>query len=579
LKPASHQALRFCGGRSQANLLPVFVIQPLQSLSRIVLLLASVSGACMNPATAQLRIVSYNTSTGEAVGGVQTARDGAATVLEAIGRQTVNGIARPIDVLILQEQASMAVSTQSFVDLLDGIYGPGTYARSEIDGFASDPDRRGGVPGLVYNTDSVSLIDESRFGAVRGSAQPRSSMYYRLRPVGYGESADIHIFNDHYKSDTGSENINRRLLEAESVRVRGDALGEGANIVYVGDFNIQNSSEPMYQTLLAAGAGQAFDPLDAPGVWHNSFALRQTHTQAPAATGDPNRPAGLAGGGVDDRFDFQLVSGELLDTEGMDYIGGSYCAFGNNGTHLCCNSSITTGNGASDSVLDALVTASDHLPVVVDYQLPAVLGVHVAVIPNLVELGVEAAIEVVITNEAKALTANGADELDFVLSVAGDLVGGMAGAILPLSDGVLATVLLDTSTPGTKSGEITVVSDSPGAANPLVTIPFDYTVGDGFAAADFDLNGAVDGDDLELWQHGFGLTNNAAKSDGDADDDGAVDGSDMLVWQRQFGLSAAVEGRLPSAAPEPSALTLACASLSTAMIGFAAALRGRTTNA
>ncbi len=72
------------------------------------------------PAIAQLRVVSYNTAAGGP-------NPGLATVLEAIGNDTKNGIAKPIDVLALQEQASWSTTTQQIVDILNGIYGTGTY--------------------------------------------------------------------------------------------------------------------------------------------------------------------------------------------------------------------------------------------------------------------------------------------------------------------------------------------------------------------------------------------------------------------------------------------------------------------
>ena len=71
--------------------------------------------------------------------------------------------------------------------------------------------------------------------------------------------------------------------------------------------------------------------MDSPGNWSNSFAFRALHTQSPYDTSfnDPS----LIGGGVDDRFDFQLVSGEVLDNEGFSHILATYRGFGNNGSH------------------------------------------------------------------------------------------------------------------------------------------------------------------------------------------------------------------------------------------------------
>ena len=87
---------------------------------------------------AQLRVVTYNTLTGQATGGTQTARlPYSSTIMEAIGLESNSGIAKPIDVLVLQEQFSMEISTQSFVDVLNDLYDPinrTMYARSQVNG-------------------------------------------------------------------------------------------------------------------------------------------------------------------------------------------------------------------------------------------------------------------------------------------------------------------------------------------------------------------------------------------------------------------------------------------------------------
>lgn len=54
-------------------------------------------------------------------------------------------------------------------------------------------------------------------------------------------------------------------------------------------------------------------------------------------------------------------------------------------------------------------------------------------------------------------------------------------------------------------------------------------------SADFDDDGDVDGVDFLAWQRGFGMSNGANPSDGDANWDGAVDMADLTVWQQQMG--------------------------------------------
>ena len=52
--------------------------------------------------------------------------------------------------------------------------------------------------------------------------------------------------------------------------------------------------------------------------------------------------------------------------------------------------------------------------------------------------------------------------------------------------------------------------------------------------ADFDLDGNVDQNDLDLWEAGHGTSPGAMLGDGDANGDGTVDGFDFLAWQRKF---------------------------------------------
>jgi hypothetical protein len=67
-------------------------------------------------------------------------------------------------------------------------------------------------------------------------------------------------------------------------------------------------------------------------------------------------------GGMDDRFDFVLISSYL------SWVSGSYTAFGNDGHHF--NDSINAiPNTAVDGVTaQVLHDASDHLPVFLDLQ-------------------------------------------------------------------------------------------------------------------------------------------------------------------------------------------------------------------
>ncbi len=99
----------------------------LGSLALVVILLS----ALPDDTSGQLRVVTYNTANSGDNNGPSSPRSGMDVVLEAIGNESVNGIAKPVDVLLLQEQESSATTTQQIVNLLNGIYGAGTYARHD----------------------------------------------------------------------------------------------------------------------------------------------------------------------------------------------------------------------------------------------------------------------------------------------------------------------------------------------------------------------------------------------------------------------------------------------------------------
>jgi hypothetical protein len=73
--------------------------------------------------------------------------------------------------------------------------------------------------------------------------------------------------------------------------------------------------------------------------------------------------------------------------------------------------------------------------------------------------------------------------------------------------------------------------------------------------ADFDFDGDVDGDDLGIWQAGYGLP--GSQGNGDADGNGQINGRDFLAWQRQYTGPLALAASAVTAVPEPSSLWLA----------------------
>ena len=159
------------------------------------------------------------------------------------------------------------------------------------------------------------------------------------------------------------------------------------------------------------------------------------------------------------------------------------------------------------------------------------------------------------------------------------VMGGVSGAgvyVLDISDPT-APVLLDTiSHDGNvhdvafdAAGNIYAVNNitetlrifSPGG-NWLATTTSDGAFGlealvvDPYQA-DFNGDGAVDGDDFLIWQSSFNVDDG-----GDANGDGVTDGDDFLIWQAEFGTA---DGSGNGAVPEPASIALLLAALAGAL--------------
>ncbi|MEM1027479.1 MAG: PEP-CTERM sorting domain-containing protein [Planctomycetota bacterium] len=458
-------------------------------------------------AEAQLRVVTYNTNTfqdGFLDGVERLARPGVDIALQGIGEELVNGIARPADIILLQEQQRPSTTTQDLVDRLNAIYGEGFYARGFEVGATTGGSGFGQLDGseirqaVIYRTDSVQLLAEDSFGNISGPTQPRETLFYQFRPVGYGADADLFIFNSHFEAGDGTGfggDLFARENEATDIRnyITANNLGN-ANVISAGDFNVDSNFELSGTNnfggrsslqILTDGTdagGRLIDPLFPNGgnvTFRNNFGLADQLTQSPSDGAGP-----LAGGGIDDRFDFILTSDELLDNEGVALIADSYRVFGNNGSTF--NDQINDGNTISINgltsfttaqVLNALESGSDHLPVVADFQLPAVLEALLAdAVPATVDRDEVVSLELSIRNAAEVAVAVGADELDYAFTTSGDLFGSGSGTDAALGGSISELVGLDTSTLGLRSGLITVTSDSFGVANGFVEIPVTFEV-------------------------------------------------------------------------------------------------------
>lgn len=404
--------------------------------------------------SAQLRIVNYNVAQ---LNG-NTTRLG--EVFAALADDDAPGWATAPHVYVFQEVNAADVAT--LAGLLNAHAPPGvTYAQAT---YTNDgEDCCAGAQACFYRTD---MLTEQAPGHTDIFTQAgRFADRWRLRVLGYtGEQGRFYVYSAHLKAGNSGSDQADRDTGATAIRSNADNLPGDANILYCGDFNLSSNGEPAYATFLQPGPGRAVDPLGA-GSW-SGMGNAIKHTQSPRLTG-----GGLTGGGMDDRFDFQLVSEELHDAEGLAIIPGTYRAFGNDGAHY--DEAINNGNNTyypadiprSNALADDLHAASDHIPVVAEYQIPAWMEAALPADFGRVIRDTPFSIDLHVWNAAPVLVPAGADELDYLAIATGGLSGGCGGSHQALSPPDVCPIAVDTSAPGPVSGAVQLTSASQGAAN------------------------------------------------------------------------------------------------------------------
>lgn len=178
----------------------------------------------------------------------------------------------------------------------------------------------------------------------------------------------IYAYVTHLKSSQGGANQQLRLSMVEAFVNDTQQLEEDAYVLFAGDFNIYTSTEPAYLEILDQTNNIAMaDPINTPGAWNNNEDFTAVHTQSTRTSSSGF--GGGAGGGLDDRFDFIMVSQNMMTDSNLNYKVDSYKAYGNNGN--CYNNDINDINcgGVYNQVIrDALYNMSDHLPVVMELE-------------------------------------------------------------------------------------------------------------------------------------------------------------------------------------------------------------------
>ena len=156
-----------------------------------------------------------------------------------------------------------------------------------------------------------------------------------------------------------------------------DQSGYTGNMLFMGDFNVYDGSEQAFQNVVNPDntAFRFHDPIDKIGDWHNNSYFSPIHTQSTHTVQNC-----FISGGMDDRFDFILISESIKNVENeVAYVEGSYRAIGQDGQRF--NKSLIespVNSSVPSVVLDALYNMSDHLPVMLDLAIGQGAGIFKA---------------------------------------------------------------------------------------------------------------------------------------------------------------------------------------------------------
>ncbi len=212
---------------------------------------------------------------------------------------------------------------------------------------------------IYYNSKKFTLVQQNFV-----EASPRQFDIYKF----YYNSPDLLVFDTAFfyyvigHLAAGDTEEDARATAAVSLMATLSTFYKVGNYILSGDFNLYSQDEPAYQHFLfySNDKFRFYDPLSAYGSWHDNENYAYLHTQS------TNYYSGCAaGGGMDDRFDFILLSNNIfnLPENKIVYVDDSYKTIGQDALHF--NDAINyNGNTiVPANILEALFNISDHLPI------------------------------------------------------------------------------------------------------------------------------------------------------------------------------------------------------------------------
>lgn len=227
-------------------------------------------------------------------------------------------------------------------------------------GFAGFSNSNGSdlVNSLFYNQEKLGFLGRT---SIVGNVRDIDVYHLYVKSASsLGDTLDFYCFVAHFKSSQGGSNIQARAESAADIVNWLSIRPQVTRYVLSGDLNLYSNAEAAWQIL-----GISFeDPTGLTGNWVGP-AGAVYHTQSPS---DGINLCAVEGG-MDDRFDFTLLSPALmsdLSVSGLGYQDASYRVIGNIGNAYNVSLNCSMDAGVPEEVCSALRSVSDHLPVVLN---------------------------------------------------------------------------------------------------------------------------------------------------------------------------------------------------------------------
>lgn len=280
---------------------------------------------------------------------------------------TIIKYAKP-DIITVNEISSDPYYHQYLLDSALNVDGVNYYGKSGFTNYAGSDI----INMLYFNTVKFTLKSQTYI-----TTNIRDINIYKL----YYNSSDLATTHDtayitcisaHLKAGNTAGDQSDRADMAYRIMYYLNNINADNNYTLSGDFNLYTGDELAFQTFInfSNPLVRFNDPINQIGNWNNNAAFAPYHTQSTHITSNC-----AAGGGMDDRFDFILISNNLKN--GIHHylsLPNTYWAIGQDGNRFNQTINVPENFSVPSDVADALYGMSDHLPVVLKFKVDQHLG-------------------------------------------------------------------------------------------------------------------------------------------------------------------------------------------------------------